>query len=178
MVCPPRIRISFLPEVSFLEREGPHPCFSTPVYRGGQAERGRPSRAGGTQTWGSQQGRPASPPKVAEARRIPRKPCGPSDLSPTIVFQGGWAKGSPAPEMAEEFAPRPWSQLLDRSVGTLERCRLRRTATVGSRPCEGRRPGSSGPTTSPGTDQSRARAKGWEWGVELSREGREQRTWV
>lgn len=57
--CLLRVRRSV--EINFLEREGPHPCFSTPDDRGGQA-----LSIGLTQTQRSQKGRFASPPKCGE----------------------------------------------------------------------------------------------------------------
>lgn len=78
-----RVRISFLTEVSFLERGRPTPAL-LPLF----TEGGRPFPVGSTQTQGSQKGRPASPPKVGRTRRIPGKPQGPSDLGPALVFQG------------------------------------------------------------------------------------------
>lgn len=72
-VCPLRVRTSFLSEVSFLERERPHPYFSSPVYRVG----GKPFPVGPTQSQGSQKGRLAWPPKrgrIGDSQGIPVAP--------------------------------------------------------------------------------------------------------
>lgn len=68
-------------EINFLEREGPHPCFSTPDDRGGQALSCR--------TYPNPE-KPERevhfPTQVWRMRRIPGKPLAPVTLVPSWCF--------------------------------------------------------------------------------------------